>query len=371
MPDDATLVVDWRLAGRLAEYHELRDTLVERPGLTVLSADPWSGTSSLLNAVASGLGRSFVLADARSSADALDLATVIADGAVRRFARSAAAWWVRDAPMPSAAGLRLARSLNAQGIDYEGLRQATGEGAQRFQDAIELMIALADGPVTLLIDHLGLLLQGLSAPAARELLGAVRALRQRHAGLDIVLVEHPGGMAAAALGDRDHSLYRAGHHLHLTRPKPYRFADDLEASVRRMSPELAVLPAAAELACGVPALAWQVTQLFRDGETVEERARDGWRNLRKATLASVARTWDLLRQIHPVGQPVVSALAAGLGPHAVDANSKSVNAALTRLRGLGMAWQPAARTWALADPLLAAWVRDFPPGWVRHRSPSA
>lgn len=366
MPDDATLAVEWRLAGRLAEYHELHDVLVERAGLSVLSADPWSGTSTVLNAVANHLPQSCVLVDARTSADALDLATVIADAAVRTFDRSAAAWWVGNAPMPSAAGLRLARSLNARGIDYEALRQGEGEASERFQDAIELTVALADGPVTLLIDHFGLLLHGVSATEARTLLGLIRALRQRHPEFDALLVEHPGGMAAAALADRDHPLFRAGHRLHFRRPKPYRFADDLHANVQRASPELAVLPAAAELAAGVPALAWRVTQLFRTGETREERARDGWRALRTATLPSVARAWDLLRRVHPVAQPVVAALASGFGPHVVDANSKSVNDALVRLRNLGMAWQPAARKWSLADPLLAAWVRDFPPGWVRH-----
>jgi hypothetical protein len=369
VPNDATIVVSWRLAGRLAEYHELRGVLIERPGLTVLTGDPWSGTSAVLAAAANGLQAPWVLVDSRSSADTRDLAIAIADGAVRAFARTAAAWWLGSAPAPSAAGLQLARSLNARGIDFEALRRGTGEATQRLVDAVELAVALADGPVTLLIDHFGLFLRALPVAEARQVLGAVRTLHQRHAALDLVVVEHPGGATAAALGDSEHPLYRAGHQLRFTRPEPYRFADDLDASFS-MTEALKVLPAAAELACGVPSLAWRVTELFRRGETVEERARDGWRELRRATLPSVARTWDLLRRIHPVAQPVVAAIASGLGPHAVEANSKSVNDALVRLRDLGMAWQPAARTWALADPLLAVWVRDFPPGWVRHRRSS-
>lgn len=367
MPDDASLAVHWRLAGRLAEYHELLDTLAERPGLTVLVGDPWSGTSVVLNAVASHLTGAAVLVDARSSRDAIDLATTIAHRAVRAFAKQAAAWWVGEAPAPSAAGLRLARALNAKGIDFEALRTGTGEPSRCLEDALELAVALADGPLTLMIDNLGLLLRSLPAGESRALLSSIRILRQRRREPDLVLVEHPGGMLAAALTDRGHPLYRAGGQVRLTRPKPYRFADDLEASGAVLDAELETLPAAAELAAGVPALAWRVVQLADGGETPAERARDGWGRLRSATLPSVARTWDLLRRVHPQAQAVAAAMAAGLGPHAVEANSKSVNDALSRMRDLGMAWQPAARSWSLADPLLAAWIRDFPPAWLQRR----
>ncbi|HEX7292864.1 MAG TPA: hypothetical protein VF250_17210 [Conexibacter sp.] len=370
MPDDESLAVDWRLVGRLAEYHELRAMLTERPGLTVLTGDPWSGTSAVLNAVASNLEHPHVLVDARSSGDPLDLASAIADFGIRALARGAAAWWIGGAPAPSAAGLRLARTLNAHGIDFEGVRRGNGEPSRLLSDAVDLVVALADGPVTLLVDHFGLFLRALSSSDARELLAVVRTLRQRHVDLDVVLVEHPGGMTAAALADRHHPLFRAGHQLRFTRPEPYRFADDLELVRRRITSKLRVLPAAAELAWGVPGLAWRTVELFNRGETVEERARDGWRALRTATLPSVSRAWDLLRRVHPLAQPVVAAIASGLGPHAVDANSKSVNDALVRLRDLGMVWQPAPRAWSLADPLLAAWTRDFPPSWIRHRRTS-
>jgi hypothetical protein len=62
------------LTGRIAEYQELLDVLDQRPGLTVISGDPWSGTSALLATVIDELHGTRVLVDARSCADSRDLA---------------------------------------------------------------------------------------------------------------------------------------------------------------------------------------------------------------------------------------------------------------------------------------------------------
>src|SRR5580658_266638 len=67
------------LTGRIAEYQELLDVLDQRPGLTIISSDPWSGTSALLAAAIDELHGTRVLVDARSCADSRDLAMVIAD----------------------------------------------------------------------------------------------------------------------------------------------------------------------------------------------------------------------------------------------------------------------------------------------------
>lgn len=42
----------------------------------------------------------------------------------------------------------------------------------------------------------------------------------------------------------------------------------------------------------------------------------------------------------------------------------------SRLRGLGVAWQPEERRWSLSDPLLASWVRENAPSWALRRSHS-
>jgi len=130
-----------------------------------------------------------------------------------------------------------------------------------------------------------------------------------------------------------------------------------------------LIGAAAELAAGVPSLAWRIVELAPpESNDAPAQAFAGWRQLRHIIDAPTARTWDLLRRIHPLAQTVVAAVAVGLRPYAVAANPKRVNDALSRLREIGLAWQPEPRRWALADPLLAAWVRDHPPPWALRRS---
>jgi hypothetical protein len=372
MPDPAVLQTGNAevLTGRLAEYGELLDVLAERPGLTVISADPWSGTSDLLAPAIAELPGARVSVDARACADSLDLAMAIADTAVTQLAPDAAAWWMRTAPPASAAGLRLSRALSERGVDLDDLRLGSGLGEERLQEAIDLLVALAEGDAILAIDHLGLMLSALPAQKARELLGELRAARQRHPGLDLVLVEHPDGPASAALADSGHPLYRAGQLVRFRRPRPARFVEDLAITRPWTDARVELIGAAAELAGGVPALTWRVIELAPpEGEDAPTRALAGWRRLRRMTTAQTARQWDLLRRVHPIAQPVVAAMSVGLRPHAVAANSKSINDALSRLRQLGLAWQPEERRWALGDPLLASWVRDHAPPWAARRRP--
>lgn len=372
MPDQALLQTGNAevLTGRLAEYRELLDVLAERPGLTVISADPWSGTSDLLVAALEGLDGASVTVDARACSDGLDLAMAIADAAVTRLAPDAGAWWMGTAPPASAAGLRLSRTLSEAGVDLDELRLGSGPGERRLQEATELLVALADGAAVLAVDHLGLMLSALSGQEARQVLGELRAVRQRHPGLDLVLVEHPDGAMSSALADSGHPLYRAGQLMRLRRPKPARFIEDLAITRAWTDEPVELIGAAAELAGGVPKLTWRVIELAPpEGEDAPTRAVGGWRRLRRMTAAQTARQWDLLRRVHPIAQSVVAAMSVGLRPHAVPANPKSVNDALGRLRELGMAWQPEERRWALGDPLLVAWVRDKPPPWAARRRP--
>lgn len=358
------------LIGRLAEYQELLDTLGQRPGLTVIAADPLSGMSALLASVLEELHGSQVLADARSCADGLDLAMAVADAAVERLAPEAMAWWTRAAPPSSVAGLRLSRALSERGIDLEALRLGTGPAERRLPEALELLLALADGDAMLVIDHLGPMLSALPIEEARQLLDVLRAARQEHRGLDLVLVEYPDGPMASALADQGHPLYRAGQVMRLRRAKPSRFTGDMAIARPWTEAPVELVGAAAELASGVPELTWRTIDLAPvDGEEVHARALAGWRKLRRLTAISTVRQWELLRRVHPLAQSVVAATGAGLRPHAVAANPKSINDALVRLRELGVAWQPEPRRWALADPLLAAWVRDYPPPWVKRRRP--
>jgi hypothetical protein len=356
------------LTGRLAEYQELLDVLVERPGLTVVSADPWSGASNLVVAAIEELAGARVVVDARSCADTLDLAMAIADSAVSGLAPDASAWWMGTAPPTSAAGLRLSRTARDAGVNLDELRLGSGAGQRRFEESLDLLLALADGEAVLAIDHLGLMLSALPSQEARALLGELRAARQRHSGFELVLVEHPDGPVGRALADGDHPLYRAGHVIRIRRPTPARFVQDLAITRPWTTAPVELVGAAAELASGVPELTWRVVDLApSDGEDIPTRAVAGWRRLRRISATQTARRWDLLRRVHPVAQSIVAAMSVGLRPHAVAANPKSVSDALSRLRELGMAWQPEERRWALGDPLLAAWVRDHPPPWATRR----
>src|SRR5580658_2517942 len=130
------------LTGRIAEYQELLDVLGQRPGLTVISSDPWSGTSALLATATNELHGTCVLLDARSCASSLDLAMAIVDTAIAQLAPAAAAWWTGAAPPTSAAGLRLSRTLHQRGIDLEDLRFDAGAetGKHLLSDAIELLL---------------------------------------------------------------------------------------------------------------------------------------------------------------------------------------------------------------------------------------
>ena len=70
------------LTGRVAEYGELLDAISERPGLLVVTADPWSGTSAMLRAVLDQVEQPAALVDARRCRDGMDLAMANADRGV-------------------------------------------------------------------------------------------------------------------------------------------------------------------------------------------------------------------------------------------------------------------------------------------------
>lgn len=357
------------LTGRVSEWGELLGALDERHGLTVIVSDPWSGTSALLKEAVRERQGTIVLVDARRCGDALDLAMAIADAGVAAMAPDASAWWLGDAPPSSAEGLRLWRALSTDGVDLDELREGSGSGDQRLRDAVDLVVALASQPTTLVVDHLGRMLATMRSHEALELLEVLRALRQRHHDLDVMLVDHPGGRIATALRNETHPLYLAGHVLRFRRPTPDRIVGDLSVTRPETDVPIELLRAAADLAAGVPELTWKSLDLApRAGSDHASRALAGWNALRQATEGSVRREWDLLRRVHGSAQSVVAAISVGLKPHTIPAASKSVNDALNRLRDVGLAWQPEERAWAVADPLLSAWARRNAPPWMVRRT---
>lgn len=356
------------LTGHVVEWGELLSVLRERHGLTVITADPLSGATPMLAAALQEAGQPHVLVDARRCSDALDFAMAIADRAVAQLAPEVRAWWAGDAPAGSTDGLRVWRLFKQQSIDLNGLRFGDGPEMARLGEAIELAIALNDGPITLAVDHLGLMLASLRSVTSREVLSVLRTARQRHPELDLVLVDHPAGVVSDALDDRNHPLYRAGERLAITRPTPERFIDDLAITRPIVAGPVPMLLAAAELAAGVPALIWRIVDLAPSEGEHAARALAGWRALQDVTGVSVRKEWDLLRGVHPSATSLVSAISIGLPPHSIPVASKSVADGLNRLRDMGLAWQHEPRRWAVADPLLAAFARRHAPPWATRRS---
>ncbi len=227
---------------------------------------------------------------------------------------------------------------------------------------------LSDNAI-LAVDHLGPLLTALPAEAARELLGTLRAIRQQFTAIDLVLVEYPEGPIGAALADDSHPLYRAGVRLRIRRAHPSRFVTDLAITRGWTKIPVDLIGAAAELANGVPSLAWSVVKLApAEPDFLPTRAFEGWQELRRLTAPTTAHQWELLRRVHPLAQPIISAMSVGMRPHSIGANSKSINEGLKRLREVGLAWRTERRYWALADPLLAAWARDHAAPWAQRKS---
>src|SRR5579884_445100 len=359
------------LTGHVAEWGELLASLQEHVGLTVLVADPLSGTSLMLHAALEESGEQFALVDARVCADSRDLAMAIADAAVGAIAPEALAWWQGAAPPAITAGLRLRRSLHDRGIETEELRVGKGDGPVLLRRALDLTANLTTGHVVIAIDHLGAMLSNVRGGHALEILDALRAASQRSSDLALVLVDQPHGPISQALGDPRHPMYRAGETQRVTRPTPDRVIQDLAITKPLVRTPIGLLRAAADLATGVPALTWQIFALAAGEGDVNARAVEGWQALRRANATSVRQQWDELRRLHPAAQTLVAAISLGIKPHSISAASKTVDDGLNRLRDVGLAWQPEQRTWAIADPLLAAFAREHAPPWALRRSSGA
>jgi hypothetical protein len=215
------------------------------------------------------------------------------------------------------------------------------------------------------------MLANIRAAAAREILDVLRSARQRNKHVDLVLVDQPQGLITEALGDRGHPMYRAGERLRVTRPTTERMVQDLASTKPLVRTPIGLLRAAADLAAGVPALTWQIVEMAPPQGDVLARAVEAWGALRRANATSVRQQWDVLRRLHPAAQALVAAISLNIKPHAIPAASKTVDDGLNRLRAVGLAWQPAERTWAVADPLLAAYAREHAPPWALRRRASA
>lgn len=368
MPEAAQLegeVRSWRsLTSQLGAWQELLRVVDERTGLTVIAADPWSGTTGLLEELRREARGPVLLVDARRCSDAAELGMAIADEAVRTFALDATESWMRPAAPDADSAYRVRRQLMADGLDVDQLRTGVGDPLSILHGGLDAAASLAStvAPVVV-IDHLGQLLAGLRGVDARAILETLRAAWQARTGTCLILVDFAGGQIEAALGDREHPLFHAGRRLRIQRAQPSAFAESLIISKPVLRVEPTLLRESAALAAGIPALTWQIFDLAReiDAGDPATRAFGAWQRLRADRAPLIAREWDVLRAVHRSAQAVAAAVSVNLPPYAAVTSTKSARDALIQLRAVGQAWQPAPRSWALSSPLLAAWVAEHLP----------
>lgn len=357
------------LIGHLSEYQMLLDTLDQQPGLHALIADPFSGTSHMLRAAVAALSYPGLYIDARPLADELDLAMAIGDAAVHVLRPGAAAWWDGVAPETDKAARLVRRELAEISLDPVAVQEGEGPAADALGDALRLAVLLAGGTVAVAIDHLDDLLRhgrvGRSDPLA-----TLRATRQQLPDLQLLLVGRPDGRLGEALHDPRHPLFQAGQSQRIPRTHADRYINDL-ATGRPELPEgisAATLGVAAELTAGVPAYVWAI--IDRLAATPMPPA-EAWQRYRDERLTEITRHAETIGALHPVALTVLAAVAAGLGAYALPINDGRVRAALQTLRSTGAVWQPRAREWAIADPLLASWLRHHAPAWIHRRARAA
>jgi hypothetical protein len=126
-------------------------------------------------------------------------------------------------------------------------------------------------------------------------------------------------------------------------------------------------------------LRWLTEQTVGDPDVTLEALRNdaknvrrGWRTCVDARRVVLDVVLDAARAAHPLGPRLLFAVARGQPPYAAvpDAKPARVAHALRRLRDHDLVYQPEARTWRLADPALAAALRERPVGLlVRRREP--
>ncbi|MCA1681301.1 MAG: hypothetical protein LC777_21325 [Actinobacteria bacterium] len=103
-----------------------------------------------------------------------------------------------------------------------------------------------------------------------------------------------------------------------------------------------------------------------------KNTRRGWRACVQARQVILDVVLEAARAAHPLGPRLLVAVARGEPPYPAvpDAKPARIAHALRRLRDHDLVYQPKARTWRLADPALAAALRQ-PVTRARPHAPAA
>ncbi len=170
------------------------------------------------------------------------------------------------------------------------------------------------------------------------------------------------------LTDREAAFFGFARRLELPAPTEAAWARALDEADRPVQPH---------------DLRWLTDQTLGHPDVTLEVLRNDARNVRRGWRACVdARrvvldvVLDAARAAHPLGPRLLIAIARGEPPYPAvpDAKPARVAHALRRLRDHDLVYQPEARTWSLADPALAAALREratglrAPPGTPAGRT---
>jgi hypothetical protein len=189
----------------------------------------------------------------------------------------------------------------------------------------------------------------LGEPWARRALWSLRARAAEAAPPWMLLLTRPW---QTGLTDREAAFFGFARRLELPVPKEADWARALSEAGSAVHPD---------------DLRWLTDQTVGNPDVTVEALRNDARNVRRGWRACVGARRGVLdlvlnaaRAAHPFGPRLLVAVARGEPPYPAvpDAKPARVAHALRRLRDHGFVYQPAPRTWRLADAALAAALRE-------------
>ena len=189
----------------------------------------------------------------------------------------------------------------------------------------------------------------LGEPWAGRALWSLRAQAAEAAPPWVLLLTRPW---QTGLTDPEAAFFGFARRLELPVPTEADWARALSEAGRAMHPD---------------DLRWLTDQTVGHPDVILEALRNDARNVRRGWRACVdARRvvldviLDAARAAHPLGPRLLVAVASGQPPYPAvpDAKSARIAHALRRLRDHDFVYQPEERTWRLADPALAAALRE-------------
>jgi hypothetical protein len=202
----------------------------------------------------------------------------------------------------------------------------------------------------------------LGEPWAGRALWSLRARAADAAPPGMLLLTRPW---QTGLTDREAAFFGFARRLELPAPTEAAWARALSEADRPVQPH---------------DLRWLTDQTFGHPDVTLEALRNDARNVQRGWRACVdARhvvldvVLDAARAAHPLGPRLLVAVARGEAPYPAVPGAKPARVAhaLRRLRDHGLVYQPEPRTWRLADPALAAALRERATGLRAPPGPSA